>query len=150
MYRGRGQDHFQEELPRIVEWMKLSNHVRPNTPTEILIKTTRPGDNFFWPLEITGFPVEKVNNPFLDFDHKKVMDLEMSRTKNGIQIEGLIASEFVLWFSPDVIDFGQEVIVMWPKNKKRLNVSPDMATLLEDVRTRGDRQRPFWAKVKLP
>ncbi len=150
MYRGRGKDHFQEELPRIIEWMKLANHVRSNVPADIAVKTTRPGDNFFWPLEITGFPVEKTNNPFLDFDHKRVMDINISRTRNGIQIEGLIASEFELWFSPDMIDFGQEVLVAWQKNRKRLNISPDIAVLLEDVRRRGDRQRPFWGKVTLP
>jgi hypothetical protein len=86
----------------------------------------------------------------LDFDYKRVMDINMSRTKNGIQIEGLIASNFELWFNPDMIDFGQEVLVAWPKNRKRLNISPDIAVLLEDVRRRGDRQRPFWGKVALP
>ena len=28
-------------------------------------------------------------------------------------------------------------------------VQPKIETLLEDVRTRGDRQHPFWAKVEL-
>ena len=27
-------------------------------------------------------------------------------------------------------------------------IRPDLATLLEDVRTRGDRQHPFWARVE--
>ena len=29
-------------------------------------------------------------------------------------------------------------------------VEPDIAVLLEDVRTRGDRQHPFWAKIETP
>jgi len=28
------------------------------------------------------------------------------------------------------------------------NIQPSVPTLLEDVRTRGDRQHPFWAKVE--
>ena len=31
--------------------------------------------------------------------------------------------------------------------RRQLNIEPDLETLLEDVRTRGDRQHPFWAKV---
>jgi hypothetical protein len=30
----------------------------------------------------------------------------------------------------------------------RKKVVPNIETLLEDVRTRGDRQHPFWAKVE--
>jgi pimeloyl-ACP methyl ester carboxylesterase len=40
MYRGRGKDHFQEELPRIIEWMKLANHVRSNAPADIKLPNT--------------------------------------------------------------------------------------------------------------
>jgi hypothetical protein len=28
--------------------------------------------------------------------------------------------------------------------------TPNVATILEDVRTRGDRQHPFWAKIEWP
>jgi hypothetical protein len=31
---------------------------------------------------------------------------------------------------------------------KSLRVQPDLKVLLEDVRTRGDRLHPFWAKVE--
>ena len=37
--------------------------------------------------------------------------------------------------------------------RKHLNPEdavPRLEVLLEDVRTRGDRQHPFWAKVELP
>ncbi|MCH7751443.1 MAG: hypothetical protein IH898_04740 [Planctomycetes bacterium] len=29
-------------------------------------------------------------------------------------------------------------------------VEPDLEVLLEDVRTRADRLRPFWAKLEVP
>jgi hypothetical protein len=29
-------------------------------------------------------------------------------------------------------------------------IEPNLLVLLEDARTRGDRQHPFWAKVEMP
>ncbi len=55
MYTGRGRDHFQEELARIVDWMNLASHRRKPFPDEINVKSARPGDYFFWWLEIQEF-----------------------------------------------------------------------------------------------
>ena len=35
-------------------------------------------------------------------------------------------------------------------NNRTSNLAPNLETLLEDVRTRGDRQHPFWAKIRVP
>ena len=40
-------------------------------------------------------------------------------------------------------------------NGRRMNgrdpaIRPSLDTILEDVRTRGDRQHPFWAKIECP
>ncbi len=150
MYRGRGKDHFQEELPRIMQWLRIASHVRGPAPDKFQVKTTRPGDNYFWLLEITSFPQEKINNPFLDFEPSKVMEAKVTRTKTSVHVEGFLAEGFTLWFDPETLDFGQEVLVSWPRNRKKFKVNPDIATLLEDVRQRGDRQRPFWAQLRLP
>jgi hypothetical protein len=32
----------------------------------------------------------------------------------------------------------------------KTNVKPDPVVLLEDVRTRADRHRPFWARIDVP
>ncbi len=34
-------------------------------------------------------------------------------------------------------------------NSRRPFVKPELSVLLEDVRRRGDRQHPFWAKVEM-
>ena len=34
-------------------------------------------------------------------------------------------------------------------NSRRPFVKPDLGVLLEDVRSRGERQHPFWAKVEM-
>ena len=33
-------------------------------------------------------------------------------------------------------------------NNRSSNLAPNLETMLEDVRTRGDRQHPFWAKFE--
>jgi len=52
--------------------------------------------------------------------------------------------------SPRMIDFTKQVTIAI--NGRRVNtgdrfVEPDLKTLLEDARTRADRQNVFWAKV---
>jgi hypothetical protein len=55
-----------------------------------------------------------------------------------------------VWLSPDLVDFGQPLVVevnnrtISPRDRM---VRPDVGVLLEDVRTRADRQHPFWAKL---
>ena len=53
-----------------------------------------------------------------------------------------------IFLSPDVVDFDQRIEVSL--NGKKLTptggmVLPSLRLLLEDVRTRADRQHPFWA-----
>ena len=56
-----------------------------------------------------------------------------------------------VWLSPDLVDFDQQLVV--EVNRRRIGgrnriVTPDLSTLLEDARRRGDLQHPFWAKVE--
>ena len=55
-----------------------------------------------------------------------------------------------MWLAPEMVDFStaddrdaKQQAMASPKS-----IHPIIATLLEDVRTRGDRQHPFWAKVE--
>ena len=49
----------------------------------------------------------------------------------------------------ELINLDQPVEVLVNGRKRRLNPTPDIAVLLEDARTRGDRLRPFWTKLEL-
>jgi hypothetical protein len=56
-----------------------------------------------------------------------------------------------VWLSPEAVDFDQRVPITI--NGRALAsggrvIAPDLGVLLEDVRTRADRQHPFWAKVE--
>ena len=53
--------------------------------------------------------------------------------------------------SPGMIDLDKRCLVV--VNGRRINapsqfIEPDLETLLADVRTRGDRQHPFWVKLE--
>jgi hypothetical protein len=71
---------------------------------------------------------------------------------NGLRI--ITGSSYAsAWLSPEMIDFDKRAMIV--VNGQRINsrepfVEPDLQTLLEDVRTRGDRQHPFWAKIEMP
>jgi hypothetical protein len=54
-----------------------------------------------------------------------------------------------VWISPDLVDPGRGTIdVTIAGRRTSVTVEPDVSVLLEDVRTRGDRLHPFWAKVE--
>lgn len=63
------------------------------------------------------------------------------------------AERTTVWLSPEFVDFDQPLEVelngrrIGPANR---TVRPDLGVILEDARTRGDRQRPYWAKVTHP
>jgi len=63
------------------------------------------------------------------------------------------AEQTTLWLSPDLVDFSKPIEITL--NGRKLGIAsgstrPDPEVLLEDVRTRGDRHRPFWAKLQIP
>jgi len=71
---------------------------------------------------------------------------------NAIQVQ-TGAGEVTVWLSPDIVDLGRRVNIT--VNSSRISpgsavLAGDVGTLLEDARTRGDRQHPFWSKIGSP
>jgi hypothetical protein len=57
-----------------------------------------------------------------------------------------------VWLSPEIVKFGEPIVVELnnkPMSRERM-ILPDLGVLLEDARTRADRQHPFWAKLTAP
>jgi hypothetical protein len=83
------------------------------------------------------------------------------RTARPAQIEGkrletnkvtvkVQADKVTVWLSPELVDLNEKLVVELNGraiNPRDRNVRPDLTVLLEDVRTRADRQHPFWAKL---
>jgi predicted esterase len=144
-YLGRGHEHFQEEQLRIFEWMRL--HQREFFPREFQCQSLRPWDNFFWYVEFREFPARTMVVPANWPPPRNTTPATFSgklTENNGVNVDQGGAKTTV-WLAPEMVDFSRRIQI----NGKGVMVTPSLETMLEDVRTRGDRQHPFWAKVPL-
>ncbi|MBM4005200.1 MAG: peptidase [Planctomycetes bacterium] len=146
-FLGRGQEHFQEEIFRIFEWMNL--HRRVFNIESFECHTMRPWDNYFWFVEIPELPPSKMIPPTTwppptSFQPIKVSGKVLKN--NGLTVSKLKGHPTIAWLSPEIINFNQKITI---NGQVIRGLAPSVRTLLEDVRTRGDRQHPFWAKVEL-
>lgn len=149
-YLGRGHEHFSDEILRLFDWM---GRLRRNpVPRQFKCTTARPWNNRFYWVELNQLPARATVEPAEWPPPRgfRPAEVEVSVNKaNGINI--LTASaQITVWLSPEIVDFSRRPTLT--VNGRRLlggpkTVVPELAVLLEDVRVRGDRQHPFWAKV---
>lgn len=152
-YQGRGHEPFHDEILHAFDWM--GRRRRDGPPEEFACQTMRPWDNFFWWVECRDFNDKWMVHP---------AEWKQRRTKNA-QVEGklragnrllvkTVANFATIWLNPDLVDFSRPISVTVNGRSKVQQppggVQPTIGVLLEDVRTRGDRQRPFWAKLEWP
>jgi len=149
-YRGRGHEPYHDEIQRLFDWM--NRHSRRPPPEEFECKSMRPWDSFFWWLEVEGLPERSMVLPANWPPKRGTRPTQLRGRKfagNKLSVFHQ-AARTTIWLSPDVVDFDQPIVV--ELNGRRIGprdrfVRPDLAVLLEDARTRGDRKRPYWAKV---
>jgi hypothetical protein len=153
IYRGRGFDHFLEELPRVFEWLNLPNHVRNFNRQEFSVKTSRFGDRFFWWFETDQLKDgPNVVHPLMyEADKEHRVESTINKNPNNvISFKYVPAERFSIWLTPEMIDFGRNIEVKTNATSKRFEPKPETRVLLQDVRARGDRQHPFWMKINFP
>jgi len=151
-YLGRGHEDFIDEIQRLFDWMEL--HERDFAPEEFEVTTLRRWDNFFWWVEIDDMPARSVVAPVLYDD--KIGDVRpilvegnIVPSANRVRLE-TGAGKATIYLSPEIVDFDRRITVSVNTLRDiRENIRPQMETILEDARSRGDRQRPFWAKVEV-
>ncbi len=149
-YLGRGFEPFGDELQRLFEWMALRKRT---VPEEFECVTMRPWDSFFWWLEVRGLAEKSMVAPMNWPPQRGVRPLRVgSRLLAGNKIAVSARADVVtVWLSPELVKFDQPMDIkvfgdsLLPRNSY---VTPDLDVLLEDARTRADRQHPFWAKVE--
>lgn len=144
-YLGRGHEHFYDEIPRLFEWMKL--HRRNFFPKEFEVGTVRESDNFFWFVEFHGLPSKLIISP-LRFKGGPAMEVTGKRTESNGLVVKAGAEGGAVYYSPELLDLSRKVSLNLPGRDRNKTFEPSAEVLLEDVRTRGDRQHPFWAKVE--
>ena len=153
-YRGRGHEDFYEDILNLFEWM---GHREPRNffPKMFSVATMRTWDNYFWWLEAGKLPPRGIVEPSSwPPGHGVTVNRIVGKVMptNGLS-NTTGASNLTVWLSPEVVNFNDStrpirVLVNNRPITKNGRIEPDLRVLLEDVRTRGDRLHPFWAKVE--
>lgn len=171
-YLGRGHEFFFDELHRLFDWMERTK--RPQPPRSFAAASLRPWDNFFWWVELEGMPPGAMIDPA---DWGRVRVGQPMLTRSSITPGGTIyvttgAQKVTVWLSPEVVNFSERPTLVVNGQRIPFSVAEPSAgdsssagrtgkivdvlndvdfqvrTILEDVRTRADRQHPFWIKVE--
>lgn len=150
-YQGRGHEHFQEEVIRMYDWMNL--HRRVVAPDELDIRMMRPWDRYFYWIEVDQFPEATMVMPaeYATAKNRSAAFIEAQRFQpnNLIRVSKCSARSISIWLSPDILNLDLPVEIAHRSGGFKGMVQTDRGVLLEDVRLRGDRQHPFWARIDL-
>jgi predicted esterase len=147
-FRGRGHEHFSDEIIRIFDWM--SRRKRNACPRSIEAVALRPGDRFFWWIEPESPPPRTMILPSDWPAGAAIRPFTLSgkvTNRNRVTIR-CGAKRVRIWFTPELVDFKQPVTVtLGGRQLHRGELTPDIDVMLEDLRTRSDYQHPFWAVI---
>jgi pimeloyl-ACP methyl ester carboxylesterase len=148
VYQGRGHEHFYDEIQRIFDWMNL--YRRDFFPRDFECVSMRPWDNFFWWAELDNLPEASLTSPV---SWPPPGTARPARTSGRILENNRLtlrtgAGRVTVWLSPRMVDLDRRVAVVINGREHRDPPEASLEVLLEDVRTRGDRQHPFWAKIE--
>lgn len=151
-YKGRGHEPFHDEILDLFDWMSFKKRSGP--PAEFDCAALRPWDNFFWWLEVGEFPNHHMIYP-TDWSGGRVTPAHVEgrvMPDNRLTAK-TVGRQTTIWLGPDFVDFSKPIRLTFNNRKvpdPPEGIRPNVSVLLEDVRTRADRQRPFWAKVEMP
>ena len=148
-YQGRGHEHFQDEIQHLFTWMSLDAHRRNFFPREVEVVSMRPWDNYFWWLELEDFPAETMVVPAQWPPSRGIRPVPTRARvqENNHVVVRTGAQLTTVWLSPELVSFERRIEVSINGRDVKQEIQPNAEVILEDVRTRGDRQHPFWAKV---
>ena len=148
-YQGRGHEHFLDEILKLFTWMKY--HTRNFFRKEFTCHTIRSFDNYFWWVEINKMPSHIVADPN-QWPPKRVKTMKVSGTirnsNNGTTVRVSSGrAPTTVWLTPELVDFDKRLRISVNGFPDVRGAKPSIEAMLEDVRTRGDRMHPFWAKI---
>lgn len=148
-YKGRGHEHFHDEIQRLFYWM--DQHERRFFPDEFEAASLRPWDNFFWWAEVDRFPATTMILPAAWPPDRgvrpAVTEGKIYRETNRVVLT-TSGSQATIFLSPEMVDFEKRIEVTFNRRPLRDPIVPSVEVMLEDVRTRGDRIHPFWAAIE--
>jgi pimeloyl-ACP methyl ester carboxylesterase len=156
MYKGSGPGFFFDEIHYLFDWMNVAPHRRRDIPQKIDNVTMRHGDEFFWWLELDGMKDGTAIDPVLWDQNKKTRirakKIEASvNAENQIRISQGPTERFTVWLRPGMgVDLNETVTIRYGSRRFDHSYDRNLKTMLEDVRQRADRKRPFWTKKRVP
>ena len=114
----------------------------------------RPWDSFFWWVECGAFPERLMVHPaqWVESSPRPALVSGKLLSENRLLVRSP-SDQVTVWLSPEWVNFEQPLRVTIGRKTLREpagGIEPDAETLLEDVRTRSDRQHPFWARIDWP
>ncbi|HZZ73149.1 MAG TPA: peptidase [Pirellulales bacterium] len=149
-YLGRGHEDFSDEIQRLFDWMGRKR--RDFFPKDFACNTMRAFDNYFWYLEINEFPPNTTVDPVNDSPPPGAHALLVTG-KVAVDTKGTTSNLWInagtakisVWLNPETVDLTHPVFINFNGKSSRAP-QPRGETVLEDIRTRGDRRHPFWVK----
>ncbi len=151
-YKERGFESYSEELPRLMDWAETVRRKPIRECLEFEVKTLRAFDNHFHWIQAGTLPKELFQPVVWEDRNQRVREMPITGkiTPGGTVYLTHPGKTTTVWFSPDTIDFEERVRVH-VNGTEQFNgsLTPSVAVLLEDLRTRADRQRLFWARLDL-
>jgi predicted esterase len=162
-YKGRGAEWFSQELPYAFDWLGRKRRAEPGKtlgPTGIQrvsgpgFMSVRAGPNRFHWLSTEDLAPARVLRPVVGAQQRS--DSGPARFYGQIVEGNLLKLKLVgmpkatVWFGKGMVDYTKPVSIEVNGGKiAKHTVTPTPAVLMEDLYARGDRQRPYFAKVEL-
>jgi pimeloyl-ACP methyl ester carboxylesterase len=150
-YLGRGHENFSDEILKAFEWM--GHKKRDFFPKRFTVSTMRDWDNFFWSVELSNMPAAQMVDPSAWPPPRGTvpLTLDVKSITNGINVD-MHAANVTVWLSQELVSFDRPPINVTINGSRVAGgkgaIKPSIPLMLEDARTRADRQHPFWAKVE--
>jgi len=99
-------------------------------------------------LEVNDFPERSLVLPANYPEPRKAPVAIKARIldTNGVYIDSG-TGQATVYLSPETVNFAERITVNFRGRSDSGIIEPSIEVMLEDARTRADRQHPFWAKV---
>lgn len=152
-YQQRGSEPYFEEQERIFRWMESRRRAPLSEVREFSAKSLRSvDDTFHWlrarefsPRLFSPIPWDVPNRPA----PRSVVISGGVKQNNVIRITHP-GSATTLWLSPDLVDFNERCeVIKGSRTLSREFPQPSLQVMLEELRSHGDRERLWWARLEL-
>ena len=134
-YRGRGHEHFHEDIHNLFDWMGRKK--RDFYPTKFAAVGKRSWDNYYYWVEVSDMPT--------GLRRPAETKAQINVARDSVFIKSA-ARRVSVWLTPQLVDFDKNIRIRI-NNVYIAAPTPSVSVMLEDVRTRGDRLHPFWARA---